>query len=86
MSHDLILIEFYPHYIHESKTKGYNPISTNVFQLLRHIANIGCGISQGVFLGGIHESKNGFVLTLRKLEFLRNMKLKNQKTQKSGAD
>ena len=31
MAHDLILMEFYPHYIHESKTKGYNPISTNVF-------------------------------------------------------
>ena len=47
---------------------------------------MGCGISQGVFLGEIHESKNGFVLTLRKLEFFKNMKLKNQKTQKSGAD
>ena len=31
MGHDLILMEFYPHYIRESKTKGYNPISTNVF-------------------------------------------------------
>ena len=31
MAHDLILMEFYPHYIHKSKTKGYNPISTNVF-------------------------------------------------------
>ena len=33
MAHDLILVEFYPHYIYESKTKGYNPISTNVFHL-----------------------------------------------------
>ena len=31
MAHDLILMEFYPHYIRESKTKGYNPISSNVF-------------------------------------------------------
>ena len=31
MAHELILMEFYPHYIRESKTKGYNPISTNVF-------------------------------------------------------
>ena len=31
MGHDLILMEFYPHYIRESKTKGYNPIGTNVF-------------------------------------------------------
>ena len=31
MAHDLILMEFYPHYMRESKTKGYNPISTNVF-------------------------------------------------------
>ena len=31
MAHDLILMEFYPHYIHENKTKGYNPISSNVF-------------------------------------------------------
>ena len=45
-----------------------------------------CGISQGVFLEKIHEFKNGFVLTLRNIEFLKNMKLKNQKTQKSGAD
>ena len=31
MAHDLILMEFYPHYIRESKTKGFNPMSTNVF-------------------------------------------------------
>ena len=31
MAHVLISMEFYPHYIPESKTKGYNPISINVF-------------------------------------------------------
>ena len=31
MAHELILMKFYPHYIRERKTKGYNPISTNVF-------------------------------------------------------
>ena len=31
MAHELILMKFYSHYIRERKTKGYNPISTNVF-------------------------------------------------------
>ena len=28
--HDLILMGFYPHFTHESKTKGYDPIDGNV--------------------------------------------------------